>query len=121
VKRVLHPGGRLVIADLARPHNRLMRLVSRFPLLRRHHGRQAGSQHAHGGTQIKHPSAPVAGVGGHDQPNGASHGQPRRTTTLEDLLAANGWQSIAPTERYMSVMGTIALYTLTQPDEARPV
>ena len=81
VRRVLRPGGRLVIADLSRPHNRLMHLVQRLHSrlrLHRHHG------------------AP-------------SDGHAHRMTTLEDRLTANGWRRIAPTERSMSAMGTIVL------------
>ncbi|HEY7294266.1 MAG TPA: class I SAM-dependent methyltransferase [Dehalococcoidia bacterium] len=94
VRRVLRPGGRLVIADLAQPHNRLMRLVQRLSLaLRRRHGR-------HGGAHGEH------------QPTPPAHHAP----ALAHLLATNGWRHAAPTERYMSAIGTIALDTLLRPE-----
>jgi hypothetical protein len=40
----------------------------------------------------------------------------RRRTTLEYLLTRNGWRRVAPTERFMSAMGTIALHILSRPD-----
>ncbi len=49
-------------------------------------------------------------------PDTPSHGHVRPMTTLESLLTTNDWKHIAPTERYMSVIGTIALYTLTRSD-----
>ena len=117
VRRVLRTGGRLVIADLASPHNRLMRLVQHLlsGLLRRH-GRPGGPHHANGEMRAAHRPAPVAHRDGHAHPDAASHGQPRRMTTLERLLTTNGWRRVAPTERFMSAMGTIALYALTRPD-----
>jgi ubiquinone/menaquinone biosynthesis C-methylase UbiE len=90
MRRVLRPGGRLVIADLTRPHNRLMRLVQRLHVRLRCHGQ-------HGV-----PSA----------------GDPH-LRRLEDLLTANGWRSSAPTERSMSAMGTIALSAWTRRDETQ--
>jgi ubiquinone/menaquinone biosynthesis C-methylase UbiE len=91
VQRVLRPGGRLVIADLARPHNGLMRLLGHlsFGLLGRY-CRHGAPHHAQG------PS--------------------RNVTALENQLTTNGWRSVAPTECYMSVIGTIAVYTLTHPE-----
>lgn len=103
VRRVLRPGGRLVIADFALPHNRLMRLVQRLPFgLRRRHGRHDESRQAHGEGQA-HSDAP-------------SRGHPRSMTRLEYLLTTYDWRSAAPTERYMSAFGTIALYALARPD-----
>jgi ubiquinone/menaquinone biosynthesis C-methylase UbiE len=87
VRRVLRPDGRLVIADLTRPHNRLMRLVQRLHTRLRRHG--------HHGVSSGDP--------------------PRRMTLRADLLTPNGWRSIAPTERYMSAMGTIALSAWARP------
>ncbi|GEM_PF-211978 len=121
VRRVLRPGGRLVIADLTRPHNRLMRLAQRLSFrLRRQHGRQGGSHRGHGGVQVEHRAAPVAHREGHAHPNAPSPDHPRRMTRLEYLLATNGWQSLVPTERSMSFMGTIAVYALARPDKAEP-
>ena len=90
-RRVLRPGGRLVIADLSRPHNRLMRLAQRLRSRLRCHG---------------HHGAP-------------SEGHPRRMTTLEELLTTNGWRRVAPTEHSMSAMGTIALSAWALPNETR--
>ena len=106
VRRVLRPGGRLVIADVTRPHNRLMRLAQRLHMgFRRRDPDQGASHHAH------HE--------GRAQPDASSHGHVRRMTTLEELLTRNGWQSVAPAERYMSAIGTIALYALTRPEEGK--
>ena len=98
VRRVLRPGGRLVIADLAPPHNALMRLLRRLPFqLHRRHGRAPGSQ--------QHLHAP-------------SDDRPHQGTQLEDLLTTNGWQRIAPIDHFMSIMGTIAVRVLTPPGQA---
>lgn len=116
VRRVLRPGGRLVIADLALPHNRRMRLVQRLLVgLRQRHGRQGGSHHAHGGRRGAHG----AGAAPHGEADAyaqaLSHAPAHNATLLEDLLVTNGWQNVAPTERYMSAIGTIALYALARP------
>jgi SAM-dependent methyltransferase len=101
VRRVLRPDGRLVIADLALPHNRLMRLAQHIPFgPRQHHGQQNGLQMGH-----RPPDVHLAG-----QANS------RRTAVLEDLLRSNGWRSVTPTEHFMSIMGTIALYALKRPE-----
>jgi SAM-dependent methyltransferase len=120
VRRVLRPGGRFVIADLTLPHNHLMRLVQHlsFGLLRHRH-RQGEFHHPHDGMQIEHPPAPMTHREGHAHPKALPHGHPRRMTMLEHLLASNGWRSIAPIERSMSAIGTIALYTLTRPVHGR--
>jgi ubiquinone/menaquinone biosynthesis C-methylase UbiE len=65
VRRVLRPGGRLVVAGLTLPHNRLMRLAPRL---------------------------------------------------VSGLLRCHGGRRVAPTERYMSAMGTIALSALSRPE-----
>jgi len=91
VQRTLRPGGRLVIADLTRPHNRLMRLVQRLHVQLRCHGQHGVS----------------------------SAGDPHHMTRLEDLLTTNGWRSIAATERSMSAMGTIALSAWARRDETQ--
>jgi SAM-dependent methyltransferase len=91
VRRVLRPRGRLVIADLDRPHNHLMRVVRHFPLLhRRRHGRHGGRDHARGPAD--------------------------RMLGLDALLAAGAWQAVAPTEHFMSMLGTVALRTLLRPE-----
>jgi ubiquinone/menaquinone biosynthesis C-methylase UbiE len=114
VRRVLRPGGRLVIADLALPHNRLMRLLQHLPFnLRRHHARQARPNDAHGELPAGHES-PVKHPHAHG--GAPSHAIPHRMTQLESLLVTHGWQSTAPIERSMSAVGTIALYALTRPD-----
>jgi ubiquinone/menaquinone biosynthesis C-methylase UbiE len=93
VWRVLRPGGRLVVADFAPPHNRLMALTSRTArrLMRRHGG----------------------GAGEH-----SGHAAGR----LERRLAALGWQNVSPPEYAMTLAGTLALVTATRPldDDARP-
>ncbi|HLZ69392.1 MAG TPA: class I SAM-dependent methyltransferase [Dehalococcoidia bacterium] len=104
VRRVLRPGGRLVIGDLARPHNRLMRLVRRLTLGLQRHG---SSLHAHGALPAEHPAAPDAA---------APDGDPQGEITLEALLATNGWRRVAPAERQMSLIGTIAIYALARPE-----
>ncbi|HZU77590.1 MAG TPA: class I SAM-dependent methyltransferase [Dehalococcoidia bacterium] len=91
VRRVLRPGGRLVIADPARPHNRLMRLVQQLPLGPRHR---------------------------HARESGTLHGPAGESTGLEQMLAADGWRRVAPTERFMSLIGTIAVYALGRADGA---
>jgi ubiquinone/menaquinone biosynthesis C-methylase UbiE len=120
VQRVLRPGGRLVIADFTLPHNRLMRLVQHLHLgPRRHrHGRAAG-EHASVGIQAAQQPAPLRGeehVHAAHQDDHAAHGQRQRRTALESLLIAHGWRRAAPIERSMSLMGTIALYTLARPE-----
>lgn len=88
VRRVLGPRGRFVIADVAPPHNLLMRLLQRFPV-------RGGHRH-----------------GGQDGPRF----HPRHLTRLEELLRTQRWQPAAPTEYFMSIMGTITLTTLARPD-----
>jgi len=107
VRRVLRPGGRLVIADLAPPHNRRMRLVRHLLGAMRLHGPRDGGQHAHGGGPVA-SAAPSAGAP-------AGHGHAHGSVTLDGLLSANGWRTVAPIERWMSALGTIALYTLARP------
>jgi ubiquinone/menaquinone biosynthesis C-methylase UbiE len=115
VRRVLRPGGRLVVAGLTLPHNRLMRLAPRLRFgLRRLHGGHHKPQHAHGGMRVEHRPSAVPHGKGHAHP-APPHGHPRRMTTLEYLFTTNGWRNVAPTERYMSAMGTIALSALSRP------
>lgn len=115
VRRVLRRGGRLVIADLTLPHNRLMRLAQRLHVaLRQRHGGQS-DHHAHGGMRIEHRPALVTHCEGDGHSDARSPSHPRRMTMLEYLLTTNGWLSVAPTERSMSAIGTIALYALTRP------
>jgi ubiquinone/menaquinone biosynthesis C-methylase UbiE len=100
VRRVLRPGGRLVIADLAQPHNRLMRLIRQLHFgLRRHH--------MHGGTSSGHHPTASAHTEGDAHPH---------RTTLEELLRTNGWRTAAPSERSVSALGTISLSTLMRSD-----
>ncbi len=116
IRRVLRPGGRLVIADLALPHNRLMRLVERaVTALMRRHGGHAVPGHAHNAGSGTHQPAPLAHLEGPTHLKPATGERPR-ATALEQLLAAQGWRSVAPVERYMSMMGTVALYARARPD-----
>jgi ubiquinone/menaquinone biosynthesis C-methylase UbiE len=116
VQRVLRPGARLVIADLAEPHNHLMRLLRHLPFgLLGRHCRHRVSHHAHEGMDVEHPAAPTAQAGGHIEPDTPSGREPRAMTMLEYLLTTNRWRSVAATERYMSVIGTIAVHTLEPP------
>ncbi len=108
VARVLRPGGRLVIADFAPPHNALMRFSQRLPLgpgrLHRAHGRhatEASAAHGH-----EHADAPDGGMIGHRQES---------ARLVADLLRGQGWQRAAPSEPHMSLMGTIALDVFTRP------
>ncbi|HZQ38380.1 MAG TPA: class I SAM-dependent methyltransferase [Dehalococcoidia bacterium] len=116
IRRVLRPGGRLVIADLARPHNRLMRLVERVvTALMRRHGGHALPGHGHDAGSGDHRPAPLAHLEGRVCVRAAVGGRPSHTA-LEQLLAAQGWRRGAAVERYMSMMGTVALYALARPD-----
>jgi ubiquinone/menaquinone biosynthesis C-methylase UbiE len=104
MKRVLVPGGRLVIADFAPPHNRLMKLA-RFParLLFRAHTRG----HGHGGE----------GQHGHAAAGNASPTRQRRR--FDQGLAALGWEQVTRPEYFNTVVGTLALYTAVAPTGAR--
>ncbi|MHB8575900.1 MAG: class I SAM-dependent methyltransferase, partial [Dehalococcoidia bacterium] len=86
VMRVLHPGGRLVVADFAPPHNRAMRLVRRVSqtLLGRHGG----------GHAPRHAPA---------------------TARFDRRLAARGWAGIAAPEHFMTLMGTLTVYAAVRP------
>jgi ubiquinone/menaquinone biosynthesis C-methylase UbiE len=119
VQRVLRPRGRLVIADLTLPHNRRMHLVQGVVFrLMRHLGGHGSAHQGHETMRVEHRPAPVAHIEGHAHPAAASSGDPRRMTTLEYLLTTKSWRSAAPTERYMSMIGTIAVYSLTRPGDA---
>lgn len=117
VRRVLRPGGRLVIADFSPPHNRLMRLTQHLMIgLRRRHGGHGAPRHGHGETPSEHIAGSAAHVASHAQANQRANGHAAGTGVLQHLLTTTGWQNVPPTERYMSAMGTIALYALTRPD-----
>lgn len=84
-RRVLRPGGRLVVADFAPPPNRRMAVVRRAGrLLTRLHG----GRRRHGG--------PAPG-------------------RLEQRLTALGWQGVSPPEYHMTLVGALALVTATRP------
>lgn len=114
VRRVLVPDGRLVVGDFTVPQNRLMRLAQRLHvgLMRHRHG-QAGDQHAD--TGIEAAQRPAA-AHGREHGLAGSGSRAARMTAFEALLTAKGWHSVAPSERCMSLMGTIALYTLARPE-----
>lgn len=115
IRRVLRPGGRLVIADLALPHNRLMRLVERVVTsLMRRHGGHAVPGHTHDVRSGDRRPAPLAHLEGRTHAHAAVGGRPPHTA-LEELLAAQGWRRGAPVERYMSMLGTVAVYALHRP------
>lgn len=89
-RRVLRPGGRLVVADLAPPHNRRMALTRRAAgLLMRLHG---------GGT---------AHAAGHAVEN------------LQGKLTALGWQRVSRPAYVMTLAGTLALVSAVRPPDRR--
>jgi ubiquinone/menaquinone biosynthesis C-methylase UbiE len=99
--RVLCPGGRLVIADLAPPHNRLMSLAGRpLRLLAKVHPHGKGHAHSDG-----------EGHGEHHQ----EHAGPSIERHLPERLAAMGWSVNTPPEYFMTLVGTLALYAATRP------
>lgn len=104
--RVLRPGGRLVIADFVAdslaPHNLLMSLAQRpVRLLAGLHRRGRG--HAHDGGEAR---------GGHGQ----AHAGPSIERQLPERLAATGWSNITPPEHFMTLVGSLAMYTTTRAD-----
>jgi SAM-dependent methyltransferase len=115
VRRVLRPGGRLVIADLAPPHNPIMRLLQQIPLGRLLHGWWGGSRHAHDEMRVEQPPAAPAHSTTGTQPDTAPDSGRHGAAQLDNLLAANDWRSVAPVCCFMSLMGTIAVHALTRP------
>lgn len=105
VWRVLRPGGRFVIADLAPPHNRRMRLASRtwsLFMAQRHGGSaHGGARHGDGTRQI----AATEQHGGHVPPD------------LKAMLAAHGWQHVSPPTHFMTLMGTLDLISAVRPPD----
>jgi ubiquinone/menaquinone biosynthesis C-methylase UbiE len=88
VRRVLRPGGRLVVADFAAPHNVLMAVSAGiFTRLVRLHG----DRHA------------------------APHG--KAAEPFERHLTAAGWTRIAPPEHFMTLVGTLAVTCALRPVE----
>lgn len=84
-RRVLRPGGRLVLADIASPHNGRMGLATHVRELfaRGHyHGRRHGG-HAPGG--------------------------------LDEELAVHGWQDVSPPEHVMTLAGTLTIVSALRP------
>jgi len=100
IRRVLVPGGRLVIADFAPPHNYLMKLA-RLParLIFRAHTRGHGHK-AEGDNQHS---------GGHRPPS------QRHSQRFERELVALGWEGVTPPEYSMTLVGSLALYTAVCP------
>lgn len=100
IRRVLVPGGRLVLADFAPPHNPLMTLAQ-FParLIFRAHG----GRHGHGAEGHNH----------HADPNQSL--SPHRRRRLDRGLAALGWEAVTRPEYFMTLLGSLALYTATSP------
>jgi ubiquinone/menaquinone biosynthesis C-methylase UbiE len=96
VRRVLRPGGRLALADLAAPHSHLMRLLLHLPLM---HGRRAG----------RHPD-------GHAHMHAGP--SPKTMAFLHELLSEAGWEDVESTERFISALGTIEVRAFTPPHES---
>jgi ubiquinone/menaquinone biosynthesis C-methylase UbiE len=87
-RRVLRPGGRLVVADFAAPHNRVMVLLTGFlPRILRRHGNQRAPHLA--------PAEP-----------------------FDVRLASKGWSDITPPEHFMTLMGTLDLHRAVRPTDA---
>lgn len=112
--RVLRPGGRLVIADFAPPHNRLMKLA-RLPLQLLAGVHLVRKAH----TPAVRPARDANGtnqhaVEAHDGPNGP-HGGAGHERQHAHTLAASGWVKAAPPEYFMTLVGTLGLHTLTRP------
>jgi ubiquinone/menaquinone biosynthesis C-methylase UbiE len=98
VRRVLRPGGRFVIADLAPPHNWRMTLASRA--MRLLSGmRHGGSHHSRGTPHV----AATERHGGH-----VPH-------DLGAMLTAHGWGHISPPAYFMTLMGTLSLVSAVRP------
>jgi ubiquinone/menaquinone biosynthesis C-methylase UbiE len=104
MKRVLVPGGRLVIADFAPPHNRLMKLA-RFParLLFRAHTRGRGhGEEGHHGHAAAENAAPA-----------------RQRRRFDQGLIALGWERVTRPQYFNTLVGTLALYTAVCPGGTR--
>jgi ubiquinone/menaquinone biosynthesis C-methylase UbiE len=96
--RVLRPGGTFVVADLAPPHNRLMRAT---PLVRRLLGfstRVHVLRHMHDAGRV------------HD-----SHRLVGRYASLPERVRAAGFDGVSRQDRFMTLLGTLAIYTARSP------
>jgi SAM-dependent methyltransferase len=123
--RVLRLGGAFVVADLAPPHNRLMRLT---PFVRRllgwSHRVHAGHRppdapahdtghagHSHRVHVAHHGDAPAPPNAGGPDAGSGHRARVVRHGNLPALQRAAGFEDVAREARYMTLIGTLAVYS----------